>query len=69
MIEIFKTNIQEDTNINSITQKLLKHFPASKIDFDLEDCDKILRIESDFFQTNKVIEELNKYGFECEVLI
>jgi hypothetical protein len=68
MIEIFKTNIQEDTNINSITQKLLKHFPASKIDFDLEDCDKILRIESSFIDIKKVILLLNKDKFQCELL-
>ena len=41
----FKTNVQECELAHQLTQKLLLCFPHSKINFDLHDCDKILRVE------------------------
>jgi hypothetical protein len=69
MIEIFKTNIKEASDTNVIIQKLLEHLQLSKIDFDLEDCDKILRIESKFIDIPKVIQLLNENEFQCEILV
>lgn len=69
MIEIFKTNITEVNEAKIITQKLLEYHPLSKIDFDLEDCDKTLRIESRFIDISKVIRILNENDFLCEILI
>lgn len=68
MIEIFKTNIKEVIDSKAITQILLKNFPLSKINFDLEDCDKILRIESTIIEIPKVIQLLNENKFQCEIL-
>jgi hypothetical protein len=68
MIEVFKTNIDEDSDTNAITQRLLEQFPLSKINFDLEDCDKILRIESSFIDVKKVILLLNESKFQCVLL-
>jgi hypothetical protein len=68
MIEVFKTNIDEDSDTNAITQRLLEQFPLSKINFDLEDCDKILRIESSFIDVKKVILLLNEGKFQCVLL-
>jgi hypothetical protein len=69
MIEIFKTNVQEDQIANSIIAQLLEHFSDAKINFDLEDCDKILRIESAIIDVPKVIQVLNKNEFRCEMLV
>ncbi|MBS7233555.1 hypothetical protein KHA90_21310 [Flavobacterium psychroterrae] len=69
MIEIFKTNVQEIEQSNMIVAKLLEHFPNSKINFDLEDCDKILRIHSLSISNSVIIELLNAHGFHCEVLL
>ncbi|WP_394777093.1 hypothetical protein [Flavobacterium sp.] len=69
MIEIFKTNVQEIEQSNMIVAKLLEHFPNSNINFDLEDCDKILRIHSLSITNTKIIELLNAHGFHCEVLL
>jgi len=43
-------------------------FPFSKINFDLEDCDKILRIEGNQICIQTIIELMKGRGFECEVL-
>ncbi|RED22441.1 hypothetical protein BD847_3070 [Flavobacterium cutihirudinis] len=68
MIEVFKTNVQEVGQSVMIVEKLLEHFPNSSINFDLEDCDKILRIHSSHICNNSIIELVNSYGFHCEVL-
>ena len=47
MIEVFKTNVPEVCVAQNIIALLLEHFPESKINFDLHDCDKILRFEGD----------------------
>ena len=45
MIEVFKTNVQEFSEAQKLVALLRKHFPNSKINFDLDDCDKVLRVE------------------------
>jgi hypothetical protein len=69
MIEIFKTNVQEIEQSKMIVAKLLEHYPNSVINFDLEDCDKILRIHSVSISNIKIIELLNAHGFYCEALL
>jgi hypothetical protein len=48
---------------------LLEHLPHSRINFDLEDCDKILRIEAENIVPERIIEILNANGCYCEVLL
>ena len=69
MVEVFKTNVQEVEQSIMIVGKLLEHFPNSAINFDLEDCDKILRIHAAVIPNPKIIALLNSYGFHCEVLL
>jgi hypothetical protein len=68
MVEIFKTNVQEVNDANAIIQKLLEHFPSAKINFDLEDCDNILRIDTLTKITESAIELMQNKGFNCEEL-
>ncbi|MEO7978510.1 hypothetical protein [Flavobacterium sp.] len=68
MIEVFKTNVQEAEQSNMIVGKLLEHFPDSIINFDLEDCDKILRIHAAAISNNKIIDLMNSFGYQCEEL-
>ncbi len=68
MIEVFKTNIVEDTIANAIQDELLSRFPGFLINFDLEDCDNILRIENCTVGTEEVIQIINQNGFYCEAL-
>ena len=68
MVEVFKTNIQRKRTAAKIKMELLLLFPDCKINFDLDDCDRILRIESAVEVGGKIEEEMIKKGFYCEEL-
>ncbi|WP_374173127.1 hypothetical protein [Flavobacterium tructae] len=69
MIEVYKTNVQEVEQSLLIVGRLLEHFPDSRINFDLEDCDKILRVHAPSISNQRIIELLDSYGYHCEVLL
>jgi hypothetical protein len=68
MIEVFKTNVEEACHAKNVVALLLQHFPDSKINFDLHDCDKILRVEGENFAAEKIITLVTGSGFACDVL-
>jgi hypothetical protein len=68
MVEVFKTNVQETKEADQLIDLLLQHFPGSKINFDLDDCDKILRIEGINFIAGHVMMYVKKHGFHCNLL-
>ena len=69
MVEVFCTNIQESTVASKILNEIEEKFPGLKANFDLEDCDKILRIESKKNVCKKVINLLKLYHFDCIELL
>ena len=68
MVEVFKTNVQEERKAAYLVSLLLEQFPGSRINFDLHDCDNILRVEGEDFEAQKVMELLTEEGFSCSVL-
>ena len=68
MVEVFKTNVYEEERSIIIVRKLLEYFPENKINFDLEDCDKILRVEGANIFSGRIMELLNEEGHECKIL-
>ena len=68
MVEVFKTNVQHREVAEQLASILRGRFAFSKINFDLEDCDKVLRVEADQICVDTVIEILSTHGLECEVL-
>ncbi len=68
VVEVFKTNVQDKRVAKMIIMDLAQLLPDSKISFDLEDCDKILRIESHQIIIEKVIAIVRRVGFKCELL-
>lgn len=68
MIEVFKTNIQELSQATRLIALLLNHFPDTKINVDLHDCDKVLRIEGHNFAPTHVMTLVREHGFMCNVL-
>ena len=68
MIEVFKTNVQEFSEAQKLVALLLRHFPNSKINFDLDDCDKVLRVEGNNLRIEKVMTLVAEKGFLCTVL-
>ena len=47
MVEVFKTNVKKAGEAKRVINELLHHFPDKKINFDLQDCDKVLRVEGE----------------------
>jgi hypothetical protein len=70
MIEVFKTSIQDLQQARIIKQLLLVQNPLLEINFDLEDCDNILRIKNieDAVDISAVLKVLNETGIYVEVL-
>jgi hypothetical protein len=68
MVEVFKTNVQEFSQAQKLVALLRRHFPDSKINFDLDDCDKVLRVEGSNLRIEKVMTLVMEKGFLCAVL-
>jgi hypothetical protein len=70
MIEVFKTNVIHLDHAHVLVQEIHKMFRGYQANFDLEDCDKILRIKSSAGSVNhaKVIDLLQNFGVNAEVL-
>lgn len=69
MVEVFRTNVQEVSVSEMIIKKLLVCYPESCVTFDLDDCDKVLRIKNETVCVQQVIALLNDFGYYCDVLI
>lgn len=68
MIEVFKTNVENASDASNIVQVLLQHFPGSRVNFDLQDCDRILRVEGKDFCVETILTFMKENGFHCSVL-
>jgi hypothetical protein len=68
MVEVFKTNVQEFAEAQKLVAVLRRHFPGSKINIDLDDCDKVLRVEGSNLPVEKVMTLVTEKGFVCSVL-
>jgi hypothetical protein len=69
MVEVFKTNVEQPEHSEMLIDQLISYIPNSEINFDLEDCDKILRIEAESVSNQLIIEILHQNGYYAEVLI
>ena len=67
-IEVFKTNLNTLEDANQLREALWQHFNNCQINFDLEDCDKILRMEGENIEPEFVIEIAKTIGFTVEEL-
>ena len=68
MVEVFKTNVRGIRQANHIIQKLAKEFPGHKINFDLSDCDKILRVQGENILESKIISIVTELNYKCKIL-
>jgi len=64
-ISIYKTSVTKKSHVAILTPFLNQ---LGKWNFDLEDCDKVLRIESSSNITSAVINLLTNNGFVCDEL-
>lgn len=70
MIEVFKTDVANCDDAKRLIHELHENFNEHLANFDLEDCDLILRIECANGSVNaeSIIKFLKERGFEAEVL-
>jgi RNase P protein component len=70
MVEVFKTNVSNPEQANRILRQIHEAFVEYSANFDLEDCDCILRVKSSrgFVQAYSLIQFLRKLGCQAEVL-
>ncbi len=66
---VFKTSITTNGKARKVKPLLdnLMH-KSEKWNFDLEDCDNILRVEAASVQPSDIIKSLKRAGFACEEL-
>jgi len=68
MVEVFKTNVRSIRKAKLIVQKLAEEFPTHKINFDLADCDKVLRVQGETILENKIINIVTALNYKCKTL-
>ena len=69
MIFVFKTSLKTKTQVLKLKPHIDKILPNVKWNFDLEDCDNILRIESEENVVSEIINLFKIHNFVCEELV
>ncbi|KYG81500.1 hypothetical protein EV198_1687 [Roseivirga ehrenbergii] len=68
MVHIFKTSVASKKEVRQVGSFLNILLPSEEWNFDLEDCDKILRVETEEVAPETVITILTSQGFYCDEL-
>lgn len=68
MVEVFKTNVTNFNKADEIIFMLSNHLPGCKINFDLQDCDNILRVKGDNVSPTQIIQLVSNAGAVCTLL-
>jgi len=68
MVEVFKTNVADKDQAQRLISELKQLLPEYKINVDLDDCDKVLRIEHTHVPIIQVVSLVRQQGFSCEIL-
>ena len=70
VVEVFKTNVIHPDHASMLVEQIHTVFGEYRANFDLDDCDKILRVVSHKggIQVTDLVIFLNSLGFDAEVL-
>jgi len=68
MIYVFKTSVRTKNQVKKLRPHIRKTLPNARWNFDLQDCDKILRMDCDENIVLKTIDLLTVHQFHCEEL-
>ena len=68
VVQVFKTNVTDPSQASLLCALVQTEVTVQRANFDLEDCDKILRVESTVNIDEKIIALLHLHGFLCEEL-
>jgi len=67
-ILVFKTNVEDLTQVKKISPHLRNIDGVLKWNIDLHDCDKVLRVEADGLSPHSIEEILQSAGYFCKEL-
>ena len=68
-VEVFKTNIADPERAQWLVDQIERNFASCKVNFDLDDCDRILRVVfEEKIQPAMLIDLLKNAGCTAEVL-
>jgi hypothetical protein len=68
MVEVFKTNVQSVIDAEMLVQKIGQLFPNIKVNFALDDCDRILRLEGTPICNESILKILSSNGYNASLL-
>lgn len=70
MIEVFKTDVDNSKYADILVDHIQRIFQGYEANFDLQDCDNILRVKNvlGVVNSDRLIKMLNRFGFHAEVL-
>ena len=68
MIFVFKTSVKTKVQVKGLKLHIDNILPKVKWNFDLKDCDKILRIDSEEDIVLEIINLLKDHNFNCKEL-
>lgn len=68
MVLVFKTDVEDHRSALELIKILDQEFPGTCINFDLDDCDRILRVVSEADKTDAVQKLLRELSYNCEPL-
>lgn len=68
MVYVFKTSVKTKQAVEKLTPYLSKLLSSCEWNFDLQDCDKIFRFQSEKDISQILVSLLQEHGFQCEEL-
>ena len=68
MVEVFKTNVCKIRESKMLIRQLCDYMSLCKINFDMDDCDRVLRVEGENISPEKIIDFLQSNGYRCQLL-
>jgi hypothetical protein len=70
MVEVFKTSVMDSADAKMLVDQIQQNFIDYKVNFDLEDCDKILRVKctTGTIHSRQLIDFISSFGFTIEIL-
>ena len=68
-VEVFKTNVADPERAKWLVDQIERNFTNCKVNFDLDDCDRILRVVFEGkIQSDLLIDLVKNAGCKAEVL-
>ena len=70
MVEVFKTNVKDQDVADKLIDQIHKNFVDYRANFDLQDCDNILRVKcmTGSIESMRLIYLLKEFGCDAEIL-